>query len=144
MAEEHRLMVMEKFGDEIMDEDKDVVVLVKAPWNSEKCGESAVSDAIYYRCLAHRTFFDYLSDDETELEYVSDYYIGDALVKDVVEQLNGILVIDMTTGENHDQWVCHSFKNPNSHVMTKEVKASLVGAVLTGDKIGLFEDFEAG
>jgi hypothetical protein len=143
MAEEHRLMVMEKFGDEIMDEDKHLVVLVKAPWNNEKCCESDIADAIYYRSMARRTFIEYYSDDETELSDISDYYDGDALVKDAIEQLNGIIVIDMTAGGDNDHVVIHSFKNPHSKVMTKEVDAALLVAVLCGDECGMYENFES-
>ncbi len=143
MAEEHRLMVMEKFGDEIMDEDKHLVVLVKAPWNNEKCCESDIADAIYYRSMARRTFIEYYSDDETELSDISDYYYGDALVKDAIEQLNGIVVIDMTAGDDYDQVICHSFKNPNSKVITNKYDAALKLAVVFGDEIGMYEDFES-
>ena len=142
MAEEHRLMVMEKFGDEIMDEDRHVVVLVKAPWNNAKCCESDVIDALYYRSLARRTFIEYLSDDDTELSDISDYYEGYALVKDAIAQLNGIIVIDMTSGDDNDKVVCHAYKNPNSEEMTEETDKALLGAVLCGDKLGTYEDFE--
>ncbi len=143
MAQEHRLMVMENVGDEIMDEDKHIVVLVKAPWNSNKCCENDVADALYFRSVARRTFFEYYSDDDTELMDINDYYYGDALVKDAIEQLNGIIVIDMTVGDDNDKVVCHSFKNPNSQVMTKNADTALLVAVLTGDELGMYEDFES-
>ncbi len=143
MAQEHRLMVMENVGDEIMDEDKHIVVLVKAPWNSNKCCENDVADALYFRSVARRTFFEYYSDDDTELIDINDYYYGDALVKDAIEQLNGIIVIDMTVGDDNDKVVCHSFKNPNSQVMTKNADTALLVAVLTGDELGMYEDFES-
>lgn len=143
MAQEHRLMVMENVGDEIMDEDKHIVVLVKAPWNSNKCCENDVADALYFRSVARRTFFEYYSDDDTELVDINDYYYGDALVKDAIEQLNGIIVIDMTVGDDNDKVVCHSFKNPNSQVMTKNADTALLVAVLTGDELGMYEDFES-
>ena len=143
MAQEHRLMVMENVGDEIMDEDKHIVVLVKAPWNSNKCCENDVADALYFRSVARRTFFEYYSDDDTELIDINDYYYGDALVKDAIEQLNGIIVIDMTVGDDNDKVVCHSFKNPNSQVMTKNDDTALLVAVLTGDELGMYEDFES-
>lgn len=143
MAEEHAEMVMEKFGDGIMDYHKHVVVLVKAPWNSNKCCENDVADALYFRSVARRTFFEYYSDDDTELIDINDYYYGDALVKDAIEQLNGIIVIDMTVGDDNDKVVCHSFKNPNSQVMTKNADTALLVAVLTGDELGMYEDFES-
>ncbi len=143
MAQEHRLMVMENVGDEIMDENKHIVVLVKAPWNSNKCCENDVADALYFRSVARRTFFEYYSDDDTELMDINDYYYGDALVKDAIEQLNGIIVIDMTVGDDNDKVVCHSFKNPNSQVMTKNADTALLVAVLTGDELGMYEDFES-
>lgn len=143
LAEKHRLWVMETLGDEIMDEDKPLVVLVKVPWNNVKCFESDGADAAYYRSLARRTFIEYYSDDETELYDISDYYCGDALVKDAIAQLNGIIVIDMTTGDDNDEVVIHSFKNPNSEVMTDEYENVLEFAVAFGDGIGMYEDFES-
>ena len=143
MAEEHRLMVMEKFGDEIMDEDKRLVVLVKAPWNNAKCFDSDGADAVYYRSLARRTFIEYYSDDETELGEINDYYEGYARVKDAIEHLNGIIVIDMTAGDDNDQVVIHSYKNPNSIVMTRKYDAALQLVAAFGDDIGMYEDFES-
>ena len=64
-------------------------------------------------------------------------------MKDAIEQLNGIIVIDMTVGDDNDKVVCHSFKNPNSQVMTKNADTALLVAVLTGDELGMYEDFES-
>ena len=143
LAEAHRLMVFEKFGNDIMAEDKHIVVLVKAPWMKKKCLKEDVADTIYYRNLARRTFIEHLDDDETALYDVTDDYYGFGQVKDAIEQLNGIVVIDMTAGDDNDQVVCHAFENPNSKVMTENDHIALKVAVLCGDELGLYEDFES-
>ena len=143
LADAHRLMVFEQFGDEIMDEDKHVVVLVKASWNSKKCLESDLADYLYCRSLARRTFMEYLSDDDTELKDVCDYYYDDALVQDAIKQLKGIIVIDMTWGKYNDMVKIHSFENPNSTVMNDDEEMALLTAVVHGDEPGLHEDFES-
>ncbi len=143
LAHEHKHMVMEKFGSGIINEDKHIVVLVKAPWNNQKCCGNDVTDYLYFRSVARRAFLEYLSDDETELYDITDDYYGDELVSDVVKQLNGIVVIDMTAGTDKDKVVCHSFKNPNSEVMTTKDDTALLGTVLFGDAMGMYEDFES-
>jgi hypothetical protein len=143
LAHEHKHMVMEKFGSGIINEDKHIVVLVKAPWNNQKCCGNDVTDYLYFRSVARRAFLEYLSDDETELYDITDDYYGDELVSDVVKQLNGIVVIDMTAGADKDKVVCHSFKNPNSEVMTTKDDTALLGTVLFGDAMGMYEDFES-
>lgn len=143
LAEAHRLMVMEQFGDEIVNEGKHVVALVKGPWNSKKCGKSVMADELYYRALARRTFMEYLSDDYTDLSDVCENYYGDALVQDAIKHLNGIIVIDMTSGKNSDKVKIHSFENPNSSVMTDDEETALITAGVRGDEAGQYDDFES-
>lgn len=143
LAEVHKHLVMEKFADDIMDEDKHVVVLVKAPWNSLKCCENDVADALYYRSVARRAFIEYKDDEYTELSEIVDDYYGSELVSEAVEKLNGIVVIDMVAGDEKDKVVCHAFKNPNSEEMTDKDEVALLASVLCGDKLGMYEDFEA-
>ena len=142
LAYEHKHMVLEKFYDDLINGDKHIAVLVKAPWNDQKCCDNDGIDFLYYRSVVRRDFMEYDGDDETELYDILDDYYGDELVSDAIKQLNGVIVIDMVGGKEKDQVICHAFKNPNSEAMTPKEDMALLGSVLQGDKMGIYDDFE--
>ena len=121
LAEETDEMVLNKYGDDIEDEDKQkFVVLVRTPWNSSIFKDNAIAEFIYYRNMARRSFIN-TSDD------------------DLSEKLAGIIIIDEAMEDGKIHVVCHGFLNPNCEDESDVDVVKLV--VEQGDETGVLEDF---
>ena len=122
LAEETDEMVLNKYGDDIEDEDKQkFVVLVRTPWNSSLFKDNAIAEFIYYRNMARRSFINTSEDD-------------------LSEKLAGIIIIDETMEDGKIHVVCHGFLNPNCEDESDVDVVKLV--VEQGDETGVLEDFK--
>lgn len=95
---------------------KDLVVLVRAPWNNSLFEDNEIKNYLYYRELARRTF-------EQEDE--------------AVDLIHGILVIDQA---QKDEVVCHTFRNSFCEEEDEELDDLL--KELAKEHDGLYENFE--
>ena len=95
---------------------KDLVVLVRAPWNNSLFEDNEIKNYLYYRELARRTFE---QEDES------------------VDLIHGILVIDQA---QKDEVVCHTFRNSFCEEEDEELDDLL--KELAKEHDGLYENFE--
>lgn len=98
---------------------KDLMVLVRAPWNRCLFTDNAIKDYLYYRELAHETFVQ---------------------VDDAADEIAGIIVIDQAHVD--DETVCYSFRNPYYEGDNDDVVDLLMEIVKKGDGKGLYESFD--
>ncbi len=118
-------MILKKYEDDIMDDEKShFVVLVRTPWNNQVFKDNPIAEGVYYRNVARRSFINAIHDE-------------------VSEQLAGIIIIDETMDDGKVKVVCHGFVNPNCISDNQERVTGIVKDIVKrGDEEGMFDDFE--
>lgn len=122
LSDETKDQVLQKMAFELVDEERRLAVLVKAPWNYFKCFDSDFGDFVYYFGVALGTFL------QPEKEEYS-------------EKVAGLVVIDETCGDAGEvKTVCHAFLNPKREVTEDEMfeVGVLKDVVEKGNDKGMF------
>jgi hypothetical protein len=140
LADETRHMVLKQFAEMAPKEDSGVVVLVRAPWTSEKNMPFRHADIAYYRKLAYNTFVEPL-EDGTPMSELSEVYVGDETIGEVSRRIEGIVIIDEMVKPG--KVLVHAFYNANNvNADSEKTKNSLKDVVEYGDERGIYEEIE--
>lgn len=115
MAEAYKYKFLD-YGSKLLDNEYSVITMVRNPWFNEETVDFGDFNNIFYRSLARRTFIELNRIKDDAALYSSTYANGKIKVRDVAQNVAGIIFIDDESPSESDEAKLYSayfYLNPN-------------------------------
>lgn len=115
MAEAYKFKFLD-YGSKLLDNEYSVITIVKNPWFNSETVDFGDFNNLFYRSLARRTFIELNRIDEKACEHSGAYCSTQLTVKEVAQNLAGIIFIDDNSATEKMQkslYNAYFYMNPN-------------------------------